>query len=237
MKKEAWDQKCNLSPSLICLDMCHLLDQISILESKGINMIHIDVIDGHFSPSMPLGFETIRQLRAATDLFFDCHVMAESQHLDYFIDELLNIGVQHICFHAETCPHIDATLNKIKSAGVKTGIALKPATPLSVCDYVLEKCDSVLLMLINPGFAQINSETQVSYASRKIFDTRKIIHDRNLNTKIIIDGRVSCLNIQSYAKLVDIFVCGTSCLDRKSIAESAAELIELRDSLISFKEV
>lgn len=115
-----------------------------------------DILDGHFSPSMPLGLDTVRQLRDRTDMAFDCHVMVTES--DYFVDELLDIGVQQIVFHAETESHIDGMLNRIHAKGVRAGVALKPATPLCVLDYVLDKCDTVLLMLINPGYAFVKGE-------------------------------------------------------------------------------
>ncbi|MBR2764808.1 MAG: ribulose-phosphate 3-epimerase, partial [Blautia sp.] len=144
MMSNIWNEKCIISPSLICLDMCNLESQVRILEQAGISMIHVDILDGHFSPSMPLGLDTVRQLRDRTDLAFDCHVMVTEQ--DYFVDELLDIGVEQIVFHAETQPHIDGMLNRIHAKGVRAGVALKPATPLSTLEYVLEKCDAVLLM-------------------------------------------------------------------------------------------
>ena len=100
-----WEKPCMYSPSLICLDLCNLESQVRQVEQSGIEMLHVDILDGHFSPSMPLGLDTVRQLRAKTNLAFDCHVMVTEQ--DYFVDELLDIGVQQVVFHAETQPHID----------------------------------------------------------------------------------------------------------------------------------
>ncbi len=221
--KSVWDKKCIISPSLICLDMCNLESQIRILESSGIEMLHVDILDGHFSPSMPLGLDTVRQLRAKTDLQFDCHVMVTEQ--DYFVDELLDIGVEQIVFHAETQPHIDGMLNRIHAKDVKAGVALRPATPLSTVDYVLEKCDTVLLMLINPGYAFVKGEKQVSYADRKIRDLRKMIDERGLDTKIEVDGRISVQNLIDYGKEdVDIFVTGSTCIDKNDMAGSLQRL-------------
>ena len=222
-----WNEKCILSPSLICLDMCNLEQQVRILEKSGIRMLHVDVLDGHFSPSMPLGLDTVRQLRAKTDMAFDCHVMVTEQ--DYFVDELLDIGVQQITFHAETQPHIDGMLNRIHAKGVRAGVALKPATPLSAVEYVLEKCDTVLLMLINPGYAFVRGEKQVAYAGRKIRDLRTMINSRGLDTKIEVDGRISPQNLQDYgAGDVDIFVTGSTCIDRSHMEESLRKLNEIR---------
>lgn len=222
-----WNEKCILSPSLICLDMCNLEQQVRILEKSGIRMLHVDILDGHFSPSMPLGLDTVRQLRAKTDMAFDCHVMVTEQ--DYFVDELLDIGVQQITFHAETQPHIDGMLNRIHAKGVRAGVALKPATPLSAVEYVLEKCDTVLLMLINPGYAFVKGEKQVAYAGRKIRDLRTMINSRGLDTKIEVDGRISPQNLQDYgAGDVDIFVTGSTCIDRSHMEESLRKLNEIR---------
>lgn len=226
-----WEEKCIISPSLICLDMCNLESQIRILEQSGINVLHVDILDGHFSPSMPLGLDTVRQLRQKTDMFFDCHVMVENQ--DFFVDELLDIGVQQIVFHAETQPHIDGMINRIHAKGVKAGIALKPSTPLSTVEYVLDKCDSVLLMLINPGYAFLKGEKQVAYADRKIRQLRQMINERGLDTKIELDGRISLDNIRTYGKdLADVFVTGTTCLDRNDLLGSFARLEQIRKEVL-----
>lgn len=226
-----WEEKCIISPSLICLDMCNLESQIRILEQSGIQVLHVDILDGHFSPSMPLGLDTVRQLRQKTDMFFDCHVMVENQ--DFFVDELLDIGVQQIVFHAETQPHIDGMINRIHAKGVKAGIALKPSTPLSTVEYVLDKCDSVLLMLINPGYAFLKGEKQVAYADRKIRQLRQMINERGLDTKIELDGRISPDNIRTYGKdLADVFVTGTTCLDRNDLSGSFARLGQLRREIL-----
>ena len=229
--KEVWQESCILSPSLICLDMCNLESQVRTLENAGIKMLHVDILDGHFSPSMPLGLDTVRQLRAKTDLQFDCHVMVTEQ--DYFVDELLDIGAEQIVFHAETQPHIDGMLNRIHAKGVRAGVALKPSTPLSVLDYVLDKCDTVLLMLINPGYAFVKGEKQVTYAEKKIMDLRKIIGSRGLDTKIEVDGRISPDNITRYGKSdVDIFVTGSTCIRRADMENSLRKLNELRKSVV-----
>ena len=229
--KEIWNESCILSPSLICLDMCNLEREVKTLENNGIKMLHVDILDGHFSPSMPLGLDTVRQLRAKTDLFCDCHVMVTEQ--DFFVDELLDIGVDQIVFHGETQPHIDGMLNRIHAKGVKAGVALKPSTPLTEVEYVLEKCDTVLLMLINPGYAFVKGEKQVTYADRKIRELRKKINDRGLDTKIEVDGRISPLNIETYGKEdVDIFVTGSTCINRNNMEESLRKLNELRTSVI-----
>lgn len=152
---------------------------------------------------------------------------------DYFVDELLDIGVDQIVFHGETQPHIDGMLNRIHAKGVKAGVALKPATPLSELEYVLDKCDTVLLMLINPGYAFVKGEKQVTYADRKIRELRKMITDRGLKTKIEVDGRISPDNIRTYGKSdVDIFVTGSTCIKKDNMEQSLEDLMKLHDLVI-----
>ena len=226
-----WSEKCIVSPSLICLDMLHLENQIQELEESGIKMLHVDILDGHFSPSMPLGFETLKQLRKITNLPFECHVMADPP--EYFVDELLNIGVQQITFHIETAPHVDGLINYIHSAGVRAGLALKPSTPVTMLEYEIEKCDAVLIMQINPGYASSKSEKRVCYSDRKIKDMKNLIISKNLNTKIILDGRVSLETISEYGKnLVDIFVAGTTCISNKNIKSDVEKIMQLRKNIL-----
>ena len=231
MSANIWNEKSVISPSLICLVMCNLESQAKLLEQCGIQLLHVDILDGHFSPSMPLGLDAVRQLRSRTSLTFDCHLMVTAQ--DYFVDELLDIGVDQIVFHAETQPHIDGMLNRIHAKGVRAGVALKPATPLSTLEYVLEKCDTVLLMLINPGYAFMKGEQQVPYADRKIRALREMIEARGLDTKIELDGRVSPKNIEDWGNgVADIFVTGSTCLKRDDLPGSFKKLAELRENVV-----
>ena len=125
---DLWKQKCILAPSLIsCCDLCNLETSVRALETAGIGLLHVDILDGYFSPSMPLGIDTVRQLRKRTKLPFDVHLMASDN--DFFVGELLDIGVEQLVFHAETERHIDNRLNQIHAAGARAGVALKPATP------------------------------------------------------------------------------------------------------------
>ncbi|MDD3213542.1 MAG: ribulose-phosphate 3-epimerase [Eubacteriales bacterium] len=215
MNQSVWNEKRIVSPSLICLDLCDLKQQIGQLERAGCKLLHVDILDGHFSPSMPLGLETVRQLRKITELPFDAHVMTTANQ--YFVDELLDIGTQQIVFHAETEPHVDGMLKHIHAKGARAGLALKPATPLNTLEYALELCDAVLLMLINPGYASSAGEKQVPYAERKIHELRSMIDARGLPTLIELDGRVSPQNIREYAGHANIFVAGTTCLKRNDL--------------------
>jgi len=178
-----------LSPSIMCADLLNLKESVRQLEKSGVDALHIDIIDGQFSPSMPLGIDTVKKLRSITELPFDVHIMSVNN--PWFVNEMLDIGVQQISFHHETTLHADRLINVIKRRGVRAGIALNPATSLSVLDSILPQVDCLLLMLINPGFAGDSSETQVSYAKEKVAHAAEIIHRRGLQTDIQVDGRVS----------------------------------------------
>lgn len=231
VSKMNWDNKIQISPSLITLDLCNLSEQVKKVEQAGIEMLHIDILDGYFSPSLPIGLDVVRQLRKVTDLAFDVHLMAAQN--DFFIDELLDIGVQQLIFHAETERHIDYQINRIHEANSRAGIALKPATSLHVLDYVLDKCDTVLLMLINPGYASSKSERRTPYGDKKIRDLRQMIKNYEAPTKIEIDGRVSMHDIQRYGKdEVDIFVVGSTCMNRNNIADSVLSLKKGRREIL-----
>ncbi|MBR3001247.1 MAG: ribulose-phosphate 3-epimerase [Oscillospiraceae bacterium] len=227
MKNEVWSRSCIAAPSLISVgDFLNLGASVAELEQAGTEMLHIDILDGHFSPSMPLGFNSVSAVRKATDLFFDAHVMTENN--DYYIGELIEIGADQIVFHAETEKHIDNQINRIHRAGIKAGVALKPATPLSLIEYVLEKCDSVLLMLINPGYAGAATEKQVPYAWRKVRELNRMIRAQGLETKVILDGRISRENIAEFGgKEANIFVAGSTCLDKRNLEASMKELLKL----------
>lgn len=204
-----------IAPSIMCADLCNLEKSVREIEEAGLDTLHIDIIDGTFSPSMPLGIETIEQLRKITDMKFDVHIMANTN--EFFIQEMLRIGVEQITFHVETSVHIDRYINLIKKHDTKVGIALNPATPLSVLDYVLPQIDTVLLMLINPGFATDKGEKQVSYATKKVKDLARLIRSKDLDTKIEVDGRVSLNTIPTLVRAgADILVAGSTSLFEKS---------------------
>ncbi len=200
-----------ISPSLICMDLCNLERDVNLLEEAGITMLHVDIVDGYFSHSMPMGVDVIRQLRKKTQLPFDAHVMAMEN--DYFVEQLLDIGVSNLCVQVETERHVAKKLSQIRAHGVKAGLALSPGTPLSVLEYAIELCDFVLLMRINPGYAGYGNESRYEFMDQKIRDLKAMIEKRNLVVNIELDGRVATRELPMLRGLGgDVFVAGTSCL-------------------------
>lgn len=221
-----------IAPSLICADLCNLERDVHSLEEAGITALHVDFVEPHFSPSMPLGLDVIRQLRSRTTLAFDVHIMARMN--EFFIRELIDIGADSIVFHVETECHIEKMLQIIRDADVKCGVALNPATPLDVLDYIAPELDYVLLMLINPGYAGSVGENRVRYAERKIHDCRRKLDEQESLARIVIDGRVSFDIIPALVKAgADVLVGGSGSVFRKgySYAENCRELRDLLASV------
>ncbi len=232
------NKKIITSPSIMCADLLNLETSVKELENIGIDALHIDVIDASFSPSMPLGIDTIKRLRAKTTLDFDVHIMSTNN--DWFIEQVLAIGVQQISFHYETSLHADRLVNLIKRNGVRAGLALNPATSLSCLDYLLPQLDQVLLMLINPGFAGDAGEKQVFYSEKKISDLADLIRRRKLATEIQVDGRVS---LESIPQLIhagatnlvlgstSLYIPGRSLQENKKALDSSIENGKLKMSV------
>lgn len=197
------------SASLMCADLLNLEAHVRQLEAMGVHYLHFDLMDAHFTPNMPMGLVVLEQLRERTHLPFDVHLMVEDN--DLFIRKLLPVGVQAISVHAESARHLDRTLSLIREGGVQAGVALNPATPLSVLEYVLEKLDFVLIMTVNPGFA---GQRVVPQTLRKIADCRRYLDARGFeHVPIQVDGNVSFENIpKMVAAGADILVLGSSSL-------------------------
>ncbi len=219
-----------IAPSIMCADLCNLEKSVQDIERAGLKTLHVDLIDSVFSPSMPLGIDTVKQLRKVTDMDFDVHIMANDN--EFFIKEMLKIGVQQVSFHLESGIHIDRYISMIRKAGAKVGVALNPATPLSVLEYVLPQVDTVLLMLINPGFATDKNESQVPYATKKVADLYELIRSKGYNVQIEVDGRVSLETIpdlvaagadQLVAGSTSLFIPNRSLEENKILVEEAIE--------------
>lgn len=221
----------DISPSLICTDLTNLANGVKQLEDAGCNMLHVDILDGYFSPSMPIGIDTVKQLKPLSRMDFDVHIMAKEN--DFFVREMIDLGAERICFHVETERHIAKRLTEIRSAGLKAGIALMPATAPEQFEYILELCDFVLLMRINPGYASAKNEKEYGFVTRKLCCLSDMIARDGLDTSIIVDGRTYFDSIPELAAAgMDTAVGGTSSIFCKNgtVRENVHRLHELMES-------
>ena len=139
-----------IAPSLLSADFSKLQEEVKDIELGGAEWLHLDVMDGHFVPNITFGPGLVKALRPHSNLFFDVHLMIENP--DQYIGEFANAGADMIVVHAEACTHLHRTIQSIHALGKNAGVALNPATSLSVLDYILPDLDMVLLMSVNPGF-------------------------------------------------------------------------------------
>jgi len=203
-----------LAPSILAADISRLGDQIKLIDEAGAHYVHIDIMDGHFVPTISFGAPLMKSIRKLTERIFDVHLMVkEPAHL---VDEMVECGADIITVHAEGCVHLDRTIDKIKEKGVLASVALNPATDLSCLEYILPKLDMVLLMTVNPGYG---GQKYIPYATQKIRDLRKMVEERDLKIDIEVDGGINLYNVQEVLKAgANIIVAGSAVFRGDTIA-------------------
>ena len=210
-----------LSPSLLAADFSRLAEDIRNVEEAGAQYLHLDVMDGAFVPSISFGMPVIQSLRKNSNMTFDVHLMIEDP--DRYLDEFAAIGADILTVHAEACTHLDRTIQTIHQLGKKAGVALNPATPLSVIEWVLPEVDMVLLMSVNPGFG---GQKYIPYVTDKIRALRAMMDERRLETDIEVDGGVSLANVSSVLEAgANVMVAG-SAVFRGDAAENVKAFLE-----------
>ncbi|MCX7017848.1 MAG: ribulose-phosphate 3-epimerase [Candidatus Sumerlaeota bacterium] len=200
-----------VAPSMMCADLANLERDVRRLEAVGADVLHFDIMDGLFVPNHTIGLDVVRAIRPLTALPFDVHLMVSNY--DMYLNELARIGVQSVCVHAENCIHLDRTLDLIKAAGARVGVALNPGTPFCVLDCVWEKLGQILVMTVNPGFA---GQKLAEYGIRKLAECSRLVEQRGHPILVAVDGNVSFENIPEMVKAgADMLVAGTSSLFRR----------------------
>jgi len=214
-----------IAPSILSANFARLGQELADITAAGADWIHIDVMDGQFVPNITLGPPIIKALRPCTPLPFDVHLMIAAP--ERFIADFAAAGANIITVQAEACTHLHRTLQVIRQASCKPGVALNPATPLERVEYVLPEVDMVLIMTVNPGFG---GQDFIKAMLPKIRRLRKLIDRGKLPVQIQVDGGVNEATVGSIAQAgVDIFVAGTAIFGQPDYAQAMDRLRQLID--------
>jgi len=211
-----------LSPSILSADFANLGEAVKNLEKYGADMIHIDVMDGMFVPNISFGFPVIKSIRKYTKLTFDVHLMIEGPAR--YIKEFVDAGADIITVHAEVDRHLDRTINYIKSFGIKAGIALNPATPVSSIKHLIKEVDMVLIMSVNPGFG---GQKYIDYCGEKIREVKVLAENCNKELMIQVDGGIDAANIKTVVDAgANVIVAGSAVFKNNEIEKNIKLLKE-----------
>lgn len=208
-----------LAPSILASDFARLGEVIKETGESDVDLIHIDVMDGHFVPNITLGPDIIKAVRPYTDVPFDVHLMVEEP--GRYIKQFVEAGADIITVHVEACKHLHSVIQLIKSYGIKVGVVLNPATSVDVLDPFLSDLDMVLLMSVNPGFG---GQTFIPSTLEKIKRLRRKIANQCLDVDIEVDGGVTRENVKEILSAgANVIVAGSAIYNNLGISESVSE--------------
>ena len=218
-----------IAPSILASDLAHLADEVRSVEQGGADVIHVDVMDGHFVPNISMGIPVVLSLRKATRLPLDVHLMIERPEV--YIAEFVQAGADRVLVHQEATVHLDRALAMIREHGAQAGAVINPATPVSTLSDVLEKVDTILVMSVNPGYG---GQKFIPGALEKIRKLNEMRARYNGNFRIEVDGGVDFENAAELAAAgANTFVAGTSIFKMKDRAAAVEQLRRMATQAIS----
>lgn len=209
-----------LAPSILSADFSNLIKDVKAVEDAGCEYLHIDVMDGHFVPNITIGPLVVKSLKGKTPMVFDVHLMIEEP--EKYIEAFAKAGADIITVHQEAPVHLHRVIQLIKAQGVKAGVSLNPATPVSTLEYVLEDLDMVLIMSVNPGFG---GQQYIPAMTEKIRRLKAMIREKGLKVDIQVDGGINPENVGEVRGAgADIIVAGSAIFNTGNVSEAVKDL-------------
>ncbi len=209
-----------IAPSILAADFTRLGEQLAAVERGGAEIIHVDVMDGHFVPNISVGPFIVQAVRKATTLPIDCHLMIEDP--DKYIADFARAGANMISVHPETTYHLHRTLSLIHQSGCRAGVVLNPATPLGIIEEVIPEIDFVLIMSVNPGFG---GQKFISAALNKVRRLKAMLNAHGAQAQIEIDGGITAENADDVVVAgAEILVAGSSIFGQPDLATAVQKL-------------
>ncbi|MDA9314515.1 ribulose-phosphate 3-epimerase [Alphaproteobacteria bacterium] len=212
------NQSIRIAPSILAADFSKLGEEVTAVAEMGADLIHLDIMDGHFVPNISFGPDIIASIRKYTDLPFDVHLMIEP--IDSYIEAFVAAGSDILTVHAEAGPHIHSTLQKIRALGIKAGVALNPGTPIEALDNLWDLVDLVLVMTVNPGFG---GQSFIESQLLKVSALRKKINQLGHSVSLSVDGGINSETANKSVQAgANILVAGSSVFQLKGVPYSKA---------------
>lgn len=195
-----------LAPSMLSANFARLEEEIQAVEKAGADLLHVDVMDGHFVPNITIGPLVVKAVKKVTSLPLDVHLMISDP--SRFVQEFVDAGSDILVVHAEACTHLHRTVQQIKDLGIRAGVALNPHQPIDVLEYVLEDLDQIVVMSVNPGFG---GQSFIQGVLPKISRIKEMVQAKNLNISIEVDGGVKIENAKRVVQAgADVLVAGSA---------------------------